>query len=440
MKTLPLRRRNLPDSFFSQQAANRGGGAGSMMSGQHSRENSTDSGYGQQGTAQVPAHSASHTRSQSLPASFSGASLRQQSSSFESQQSAGSAGRSLYLPGHRIVVEDDGLGPLPNGWSIAVTAEGQKYFIDHVSKRTMWEDPRLSLRKEDDSLPEGWQRAFTDDGTPYFINHHDRTTTWTKPNSTASQTVASIGHHPPPSAHQNVQVQAQQQGHHTRSQSLQHRNQKLRIQRLQQEREMLRLQREREVLLRQHQALLQKEIKLKQLVDDLGGVQQRDPMMSSVASVAGSGLTYHSRESSADYSVETVSNNSSSFIPQQTVHADSGLLDTFGEMGIGDGAGPFDDSAMIVRMQGMSQALAATAAGTSAMQYSTTTVQPSTGMLSDILDSMEGTSVDETPNMGIPPSHAMETDADVAPDFLSEVRSLLSNAGEPTLFSSDNFS
>jgi hypothetical protein len=52
MKTLPLRRRNLPDSFFSQQAANRGGGAGSMMSGQHSRENSTDSGYGQQGTAQ----------------------------------------------------------------------------------------------------------------------------------------------------------------------------------------------------------------------------------------------------------------------------------------------------------------------------------------------------------------------------------------------------
>ena len=313
--------------------------------------------------------------------------------------------------------------------------------FSHVSKRTMWEDPRVSLRKEEDSLPEGWQRAFTEDGTPYFINHHDRTTTWTKPSCTTSQTVASIPRHPPPPLHQNVQVPAQQQNHHTRSQSFQ-RNQKLRIQRLQQEREMLRLQREREVLLRQHQALLQKEIKLKQLVDDLGGVsvQQRDPMMSSVASVAGSGLTYHSRESSADYSMETVPSNSSSFLPQQPVHADSGLLDTFGEMGIGDGTGPVDDSAMIVRMQGMNPALAVTAAGTSAMQYSTTTVQPSSGMLSDILDSMEGTSVDEAPNMGIPSSHAMETDADVTPDFLSEVQSLLSNAADTTLFPSDNFS
>lgn len=47
-KALPMRRRNLPDGFFSQQAANRGAGALSV-SGQHSRENSTDSGYGQTG-------------------------------------------------------------------------------------------------------------------------------------------------------------------------------------------------------------------------------------------------------------------------------------------------------------------------------------------------------------------------------------------------------
>lgn len=208
---------------------------------------------------------------------------------------------------------------------------------------------------------------------------------------------------------------------------------------------MLRLQREREVLLRQHQALLQKEMKLKQIVDDLGGVpvHQRDPMMSSVASVAGSGLTYHSRESSADYGMEAVPTagpTNSAFLPHPPVHADSGLLDTFGEMGIGDGTGPGDDGVMMVQLSGMSPALAATVAGTSVMQYSATTVHPSSGMLSDILDSMEGTSVDETPNMGIPTSHPMDTDDDVAPDFLSEVQSLLSNAAENPLFASDNFS
>jgi hypothetical protein len=34
-----------------------------------------------------------------------------------------------------------GSKPLPLGWEIAFTAEGEKYYVNHISKQTMWELP-----------------------------------------------------------------------------------------------------------------------------------------------------------------------------------------------------------------------------------------------------------------------------------------------------------
>ncbi len=35
--------------------------------------------------------------------------------------------------------------PLPAGWERAQTANGEVYFINHNSKTTCWEDPRLRM-------------------------------------------------------------------------------------------------------------------------------------------------------------------------------------------------------------------------------------------------------------------------------------------------------
>jgi len=34
------------------------------------------------------------------------------------------------------------LGPLPEGWEIKYTEAGEAYYVDHVSKKTQWQDPR----------------------------------------------------------------------------------------------------------------------------------------------------------------------------------------------------------------------------------------------------------------------------------------------------------
>ena len=38
----------------------------------------------------------------------------------------------------------DNLGPLPPGWEETHTQEGQKYYMNHLTKSTQWEDPRIS--------------------------------------------------------------------------------------------------------------------------------------------------------------------------------------------------------------------------------------------------------------------------------------------------------
>ena len=40
------------------------------------------------------------------------------------------------------------MGPLPPGWEPARTAQGQIYFMNHITKTTQWEDPRIQIRQQ----------------------------------------------------------------------------------------------------------------------------------------------------------------------------------------------------------------------------------------------------------------------------------------------------
>ena len=35
--------------------------------------------------------------------------------------------------------------PLPEGWEMKFTESGEKYYVDHVSKKTQWEHPSITL-------------------------------------------------------------------------------------------------------------------------------------------------------------------------------------------------------------------------------------------------------------------------------------------------------
>ncbi|KAH8290542.1 hypothetical protein KR054_003899, partial [Drosophila jambulina] len=104
------------------------------------------------------------------------------------------------------------LGALPPGWEQAKTNDGQIYYLNHTTKSTQWEDPRIQFRQQQQSLmaerikqndvlqttkqtttstiannmgpgplPDGWEQAVTESGDIYFINHIDRTTSWNDP-------------------------------------------------------------------------------------------------------------------------------------------------------------------------------------------------------------------------------------------------------------------
>jgi hypothetical protein len=58
--------------------------------------------------------------------------------------------RKLYnLPSHQADIQGEmrlmiNAMPLPDGWEEARTATNEAYFINHATKTTSWEDPRLS--------------------------------------------------------------------------------------------------------------------------------------------------------------------------------------------------------------------------------------------------------------------------------------------------------
>ncbi|XP_062537426.1 E3 ubiquitin-protein ligase Nedd-4-like isoform X1 [Armigeres subalbatus] len=89
---------------------------------------------------------------------------------------------------------------LPAGWSMQLAPNGRVFFIDHNEKKTSWVDPRTGRaspmpnassstavsdpRRPEDGLaplPEGWEERVHSDGRTFFIDHNTRTTQWEDP-------------------------------------------------------------------------------------------------------------------------------------------------------------------------------------------------------------------------------------------------------------------
>ncbi|GLV43423.1 Nedd4 [Carabus blaptoides fortunei] len=88
---------------------------------------------------------------------------------------------------------------LPSGWSVQLAPNGRMFFIDHNERATTWVDPRTGRaspmpnqqtppvptnRRPDDDLgplPEGWEERVHSDGRTFFIDHNTRTTQWEDP-------------------------------------------------------------------------------------------------------------------------------------------------------------------------------------------------------------------------------------------------------------------
>lgn len=92
-----------------------------------------------------------------------------------------------------------GSGNLPNGWEERYTPEGRPYYVDHNTRTTTWVDPRrqtiirvmgpggqgTGLQPQTISqlgpLPSGWEMRLTSTARVYFVDHNTKTTTWDDP-------------------------------------------------------------------------------------------------------------------------------------------------------------------------------------------------------------------------------------------------------------------
>ncbi|XP_059399960.1 WW domain-containing transcription regulator protein 1-like isoform X2 [Carassius carassius] len=271
------RNKHLPESFFKEPD-----------SGSHSRQSSTDSG------SLPPSCPAVHVRSISSPALL--------------QLSAGalgapSPGRHHSHTRHQSFDVAEEL-PLPPGWEMAYTANGQKYFLNHIEKITTWHDPRKTMTPSVTQI--GLHNQASNNG-----NIQQRNMALSQPNLVLNQ-----------QAHQQHLQQQQQvpvpvpvpvpvQGSQQQSSqpmmnmsgpmSTQQHQQKMRLQRIQMERE--RIQRRQEELLRQ--------VALRQLPMDSDNMAPVAANISSPAMTQGNmpnnssdpflnSGPYHSREQSTD--------------------------------------------------------------------------------------------------------------------------------------------
>lgn len=92
-----------------------------------------------------------------------------------------------------------GSGTLPAGWEERYTPEGRPYYVDHNTRTTTWVDPRRqtiirvmgpngqnnTMQPQTISqlgpLPSGWEMRLTSTARVYFVDHNTKTTTWDDP-------------------------------------------------------------------------------------------------------------------------------------------------------------------------------------------------------------------------------------------------------------------
>ncbi|XP_063761858.1 membrane-associated guanylate kinase, WW and PDZ domain-containing protein 2a isoform X2 [Eleginops maclovinus] len=83
--------------------------------------------------------------------------------------------------------ENDELGLLPDNWEMAYTEKGEVYFIDHNTKTTSWLDPRLAKKAKppeeckEDELPYGWEKIDDPIYGSYYVDHINRRTQFENP-------------------------------------------------------------------------------------------------------------------------------------------------------------------------------------------------------------------------------------------------------------------
>ncbi|KAG5312339.1 YAP1 protein, partial [Acromyrmex insinuator] len=214
-----------------------------------------------------------------------------------------------------VISTVDDLGPLPHGWEQARTPEGQIYFLNHLTRTTTWEDPRKTAAAASVAavaaavessksnalgpLPDGWEQARTAEGEIYFINHQTRTTSWFDPRipSHLQRTPAAGAMLP-----QNWQLQ-QPTGIQSNQNLQACQKQKIRLQSLQLERERLK-QRQQEIM---RQVGIQQEMMLRQSTTDavmdpfLSGINEQHARQESADSGLGLGSAYSLPQASDDF-------------------------------------------------------------------------------------------------------------------------------------------
>ncbi|XP_055799771.1 WW domain-containing transcription regulator protein 1 isoform X3 [Salvelinus fontinalis] len=224
------RKKMLPDSFFKEPD-----------SGSHSRQSSTDSG------SHPPRLTVQHVRSHSSPATLQ----------------IGLGANPTPSPVHHSHIRHQSFDvaeelPLPPGWEMAYTSNGQKYFLNHVEKITTWHDPRktmttamnqMSLHAPPPSAsPQQRNMALSQPNLVMSQHHHQQHLQHTQQQPQQAQALGSPGSLP--------QQQSSQAGMMSLSNPLGvvvSAQQKIRLQRIQLERE--RIQRRQEELMRQEVAL-----------------------------------------------------------------------------------------------------------------------------------------------------------------------------------------
>ncbi|XP_078275874.1 membrane-associated guanylate kinase, WW and PDZ domain-containing protein 2a isoform X12 [Rhinoraja longicauda] len=96
--------------------------------------------------------------------------------------------------------DGDNLGPLPENWEMAYTEKGEVYFIDHNTKTTSWLDPRLAKKTKPAEeckdngdklqsgniglkleLPYGWEKIDDPIYGTYYVDHINRKTQFENP-------------------------------------------------------------------------------------------------------------------------------------------------------------------------------------------------------------------------------------------------------------------